>query len=125
MKKIDVPSIYLPHNEPYLGNGSLLAFDLAIPRAIEIHAAIGQLTFSQELSPLQRCASEIIPQGVSIALSIRELIRQAYLFSAAILMRPLVERTGLIQHLVMNPASVDAWHSGWSRGDQPEFAKLL
>src|SRR5205807_103211 len=86
---------------------------------------IGPKTFSGKLSPLQRCATEIIPQGVSIALSIRELIRQAYLFSAAILMRPLVERTGLMQHLITYPEAVEAWYAGWPRTAQPAFATLL
>src|SRR5258706_2133979 len=125
MKSTEAEPVYLPHNEPYLGSKSLLAFDLAIPRAMQVHAAIGPKTFSGELSPLQRCATEIIPQGVSIALSIRELIRQAYLFSAAILMRPLVERTGLMQHLVTYPSAVAAWHTGWPRKGQPTFDALF
>ena len=121
----DVPPVYLPGNEPYLGSKPLLAFDLAIPRAMQVHAAIGPTTFSTQLSPLQRCATEIIPQGISIALSIRELIRQAYLFSAAVLMRPLVERTGLMQYLATNPQAVDAWHAGWPRKAQPSFETLF
>src|SRR5437588_243316 len=124
MKSSTAGSVYLPHNEPYLGRKSLLAFDLAIPRAMQVHAVIGPKTFSGKLSPLQRCATEIIPQGVSIALSIRELIRQAYLFSAAILMRPLVERTGLMQHLITYPEAVEAWYAGWPRTAQPAFATL-
>jgi hypothetical protein len=32
------------------------------------------------------------PQGISLALSIRELIRQGYLFAALVLVRPLIER---------------------------------
>lgn len=125
MKDGDVQPVYLPHNEPYLGSTSLLEFDLAIPRAMQVHSTIGPMTFSAQLTPLQRCATEIIPQGISIALSIRELIRQAYLFSAAILMRPLVERTGLMQYLVTNPLAVEAWHAGWPRKAQPTFDVLF
>jgi hypothetical protein len=117
--------VYLPSNEPYLGSKSLMALDLAITRAMQIHIAIGPLTFAAELSPLQRCATEIIPQGISVSLSIRELIRQAYLFSASILMRPLVERTGLIQYLMTYPEAVDAWHAGWPRKKQPTFETLF
>lgn len=117
--------IFTPDNEPYLGCKALLELDRAIPRSLQIHAEIGPLTFSRELSPLEQCAAEIIPQGISIALSIRELIRQAYLFSAAVLLRPLVERTGLMQYLVMTPAAVDNWHAGWPRKAQPPFQQLL
>lgn len=117
--------IFTPDNEPYLGCESLLDFDRDIPKALQIHAAIGPKTFGKSLTPLQGCATEIIPQGISIALSIRELIRQAYLFSAAVLMRPLVERTGLMQYLTMNPSAVESWHSGWPRKAQPTFEVLL
>lgn len=120
-----VQPIYLPHNEPYLGGESLLAFDQAIPPAMQVHAEIGPKTFGANLSPLQQCATEIIPQGISIALSIRELIRQGYLFSAAILMRPLVERAGLMQFLVANPSAVTSWHAGWPRKAQPNFEALF
>lgn len=125
MNNQEAQPVYLPDNEPYLGSKSLLAFDLAIPRAMQVHAAIGPTTFSGQLSPLQHCATEIIPQGISIALSVRELIRQAYLFSAAVLLRPLVERTGLVQYLVTYPQAVEAWHAGWPRKAQPTFDTLF
>lgn len=49
-----------------------------------------------ELSRLQRAASQLVPGACSIALSIRELVRQAYLYSAMILLRPLVGRVGAL-----------------------------
>jgi len=117
--------VYLPHNEPYLGRDSLLAFDLAIPPALEIHARVGKRTFANPLTPLQVAATEIVPQGVSIALSIRELVRQGYLYSAAILIRPLVERTGTIRYLQQHPNAGEAWRAGWPRKAQPTFENLL
>ena len=96
-----------------------------ITRAMQVHAEVGRRTFELSLSPLQAAAAEIIPQGVSIVLSMRELIRQAYLYSAAVLMRPLVERTGMIQYLVMQPVAVTAWHAGWPRKSQPDFQALV
>ena len=73
-----------------------------------VHRRLAARTYATDLTPLQIAATEIIPQGVSIALSMRELIRQAYLFSAGILMRPLVERTGMIYYLQKNPEAVTA-----------------
>jgi hypothetical protein len=70
-------------------------------------------------------APEIIPQGISIALSIRELIRQAYLYSAGILMRPLAERTGTIYYLREHPKALEAWRRGWPRRSQPSLDALL
>lgn len=126
MKSTDPPSpVYSPDNEPYLGNESLHVFDLTITRAMQFLNGAGDRTFGTSLSPLQIAAAEIIPQGISIVLSIRELIRQAYLYPAAILIRPLVERTGMVQYLAMNSSAVNAWHAGWPRKSQPDFQKLL
>jgi len=123
-KDLPLP-IYLPSNEPYLGSQALLEFDQAIPPAMDEHIKIGLRTFSSDLTPLQICATEIIPQGVSIALSIRELIRQAYLYSAGILIRPLVERTGTIYYLNAYPDAVIMWENGWPRKSQPSLKDLL
>jgi len=48
------------------------------------HTEVASRTFAGSLTPLQATETEIVPQGVSIALSIRELLRQAYLYSAGI-----------------------------------------
>lgn len=119
------PPVFLPHNEPYLGHPSLLEFDLAIPPAMQTHIRLSQGTFNRDLSPLEQAAAQIIPQAVSIALSIRELIRQGYLFSAALLLRPLIERVGLVEYLRVHPEAVQSWHKGWPRRDQPSFQMLL
>ncbi len=120
-----IEPVYLPHNEPYLGHRQLLAFDKAIPAAMRINTEVAQRTFGVPLSPLQTAATEIIPQGISIALSIRELIRQAYLYSAGILIRPLVERAGTIHYLREHPEALEAWRSGWPRRSQPSLDELL
>ncbi len=67
--------LYTPDNEPYRGNEKLHIFDLTIIGAMQVHTEVGQQTFNMSLSPLQTAVSEIVPQGVSIVLSIRELIR--------------------------------------------------
>ncbi|CAH1904158.1 conserved hypothetical protein [Candidatus Nitrotoga sp. HW29] len=117
--------VFLPDNEPYLGSPLLKLFDDTIVKSMAIHRQLGARTYATDLSPLQIAAAEIIPQGVSIALSMRELIRQGYLFSAGILMRPLVERTGMIYYLHKNPDAVTFWHNGWPRKSQPNFDELL
>lgn len=121
----DRPPVFLPHNEPYLGYPTLLEFDLAIPPAIKTHIRLSQGTFDRDLSQLEQAAAQLIPQAVSIALSIRELIRQGYLYSAALLLRPLIERVGLVEYLRIHPEAVQSWHSGWLRRGQPSLQKLL
>jgi hypothetical protein len=125
MKSPEAGPVYLPHNEPYLGNEYLLAFDKFIPLAMSVNSVIASRTFQGNLSPLQSAAREIVPQGISIALSIRELTRQAYLYPASILVRPLIDRAGTICWLRDNPTSLTAWHSGWPRKSQPSIEQLL
>lgn len=125
MSPPEIKAVYTPSDEPYLGNPHLRSFDQAIPPAMAANLAVACRTFGLQMSPLQKAASEIIPQGISIALSIRELVRQAYLYSAGILVRPLVERTATAYWLRDNPQSVTAWHGGWSRKDQPTLEQLL
>ncbi len=117
--------VFMPDNEPYLGRPLLVLFDRTITQAMAIHRQLGARTFATDLTAIQIAAVEIIPQGISIALSMRELIRQAYLFSAGILMRPLIERTGMIYYLHGNAAAVTAWNDGWPRKSQPTFDNLL
>jgi hypothetical protein len=119
------PPVYLPDNEPYLGHPTLLEFDQAIPPAMRTHARLAQTTFNRDLLPVEQAAAQLVPQAVSIALSIRELIRQGYLFSAGLLLRPLIERVGTVEYLRVNPGAVDAWHDGWPRKEQPSLQQLL
>jgi hypothetical protein len=119
------PPVFLPHNEPYLGHPTLLEFDQAIPSAMKINARIAQGTFNRQLSPVEQAAAQLIPQAVSIALSIREMIRQGYLFSAGLLLRPLIERVGTVEYLRVHPEAVEAWHAGWPRKAQPCLQELL
>ncbi|HOI42927.1 MAG TPA: hypothetical protein PK523_08285, partial [Elusimicrobiales bacterium] len=82
-------------------------------------------THKHKLSDLQKAACQIIPQGISLALSIRELVRQGYLFAAAVLMRPLIERAAIISYLHENPEKVVLWRNGWKHSERPSLAKML
>src|SRR5215831_2287971 len=85
---------YTPQDEPYLGLESLLHYDRLIITCLEVSAKVAAYTHTYtNKSDLQTAASQIIPQSISIALSIRELIRQGYLFGAFVLIRPFAERT--------------------------------
>lgn len=118
-------AIYLPSNEPYLGRSSVFRFDRTIQRCLEDNQVVANYTHVHELNRLQKAACQIIPQGINLALSIRELVRQGYLFAAVVLMRSLVERAGIITYLVKRPEAVDTWEDGWQHGKRPGLAKLL
>ncbi|TKB91171.1 MAG: hypothetical protein E8D40_09475 [Nitrospira sp.] len=120
------PAVYTPDNEPYLGRDSLMRFDQTIIGALKANQAVASASrVATDLSSLQRAACEIIPQAISISLSIRELIRQAYLLSGFILVRPLIERTAIISYLVRKPDAVELWKQGWPHGKRPSLARML
>ena len=70
-------------------------------------------------------ACQVIPQAVSIALSIRELIRQGYLFGGHVLLRALVERAAILLYLNLFPMEIDRWKRGWEQNDAPSLAKMF
>ena len=96
-----------------------------ISDAMEKNAKIGPWTHGRSLTPLQRAATELIPHGFSIALSIRELVRQGYLISAEILLRPLIERAAVLSYLCETPTSLPLWEAGWPHKSRPHLFKML
>jgi hypothetical protein len=123
----NIPPVFDPGNEPYLGLMSLLWFDRIICWAAEGNVRVASWTQlnRESLIPLQHAACQIIPQGIGIALSIRELIRQAYLFSSLVLIRPLIERAAIISYLDVNPDDVVLWENGWKCRVRPSLAKMM
>lgn len=70
-------------------------------------------------------ACQVIPQAISITLSIRELVRQGYLFGAHVLVRALVERAAILFYLNLYPEEIDRWNRGWHQHDAPSLAKMI
>jgi hypothetical protein len=117
--------IFTPDDEPYLGLSEVLAFDRLIVIAMREQVTIATWTHGHEPSRLQLAASQIVPSACSIALSIRELVRQAYLLSAMILLRPLAERIGALTYIIEDPSGLDLWEAGWPYARRPKFPQLL
>ena len=122
-----IPNIFTPDNEPYLGRATVFAFDNTISFSLWVNRSIAEYTHRplNPLTDLQTAASQIIPQGVNLALSIRELVRQAYLFAALVLVRPLIERAAIISYLCAHPEALAAWRSGWQFRERPSLATML
>ena len=127
MKNSDTenPAVYSPSNEPYLGRESVRAFDNMIVACLEANAVVAPRTHVVDPTALQRAANQIIPQGLSLALSIRELVRQGYLFGALVLLRPLVERAAILRYLVEQPDKLEIWERGWRHRERPSLATML
>jgi hypothetical protein len=122
----ELEPVYLPSNEPYLGRTSVFQFDQVIMSCLEQNAQVAAYTHcGAELSDLQRAACQIIPQGINLALTIRELVRQGYLFGALVLMRPLIERTATISYLYSKPVELSKWKVGWLKRERPSLAQML
>ncbi len=121
----EVPVVFTP-GEPYLGRELLRAFDQLIICCLEHNQEIARRTRSgANKKVLQEAACILIPQGVSLALSIRELVRQGYLPGAKVLMRPLIERSVTILYLHLNPADLAIWARGWPYNERPSLTKML
>ncbi len=121
----DRSPVFTPENEPYLGRTSVFAFDQVIVILLKENGQIAAYTHDHELSDLQMAACQIIPQGINLALSIRELVRQAYLFAAVVLIRPLIERAAVISYLCDNPAEISLWESGWEHRKRPSLNTMM
>jgi hypothetical protein len=119
------PIIFTPDNEPYLGRTLLLHFDQTISTAMELNAITAPKTHGQQLTDHQKMACQVIPQALSIALSIRELVRQGYLFGAHVLLRALVERAAILLYINLYHHEIDKWNRGWQFQDAPSLAKMF
>lgn len=117
--------VFTPDNEPYLGRNLLFHFDQIISSAMEQNAATAPLSHGHALTDQQRMACQVIAQALSIMLSIRELIRQGYLFGAHILVRSLVERATILLYLHLHPEDIEKWNRGWHASDAPGLAKMF
>src|SRR3972149_9190685 len=119
------PVIFTPDNDPYLGRELLFHFDQIICSAMEQNAVTAPTSHGRALTDHQRMACQVIPQALSIMLSIRELIRQGYLFGAHVLVRALVERAAILLYLHLYPEEIERWNRGWHQQDAPGLAKMF
>ncbi len=117
--------IFTPDNEPYLGLADLVVFDQLICSAMEQNAITAPTSHRGALTDHQKMACQVIAQSLSIALSIRELIRQGYLFGGHILLRALTERAAILIYLHDNPTEIDKWNRGWQQNEAPGLAKMF
>jgi hypothetical protein len=120
-------AVFTPHDEPYLGRESVYHFDQMILCCLEANweAAAFSRSNANSLSELQHAGCQLIPHGVSLALSTRELVRQGYLLGALVLLRPLIERAAIISYLCEQPEAIHLWRDGWKHGKRPSLATML
>jgi len=120
-----MPAVFTPDNEPYLGRELLFQFDKLICACMELNSKCAPTSHGRPLSSLQRALCILVPQTISIALSIRELIRQGYLFGAKVLMRPLTERAVTILYLSKSSTGLQIWDNGWAYNKRPRLQEMV
>jgi hypothetical protein len=118
-------AIFTPGNEPYLGRKSLKAFDDLIIACLAANNESAPKSHQIDKSEFQEAACQLIPQSISLALSIRELVRQGYLFGALTLIRPLCERGVTLMYLRKNPDEIRIWNRGWKHNEAPSLSRML
>ena len=121
----ELPVIFTPQNEPYLGLYHLLTFDQMIVSIMKKNAKVAPRTHGRPLNDKQRMACQVIPQAISIMLAIRELIRQGYLFGAHVLKRAFVERAVILLYIHHYPEEIEKWNRGWERSEAPSLGKMF
>lgn len=120
------PVVFTPDNEPYLGQKRLFYFDQLISSTMKQNAVTAPTSHGRKLSDHQTMACQVVAQAISIALSIRELIRQGYLFGAHVLLRALAERATILLYLHLHPDEIEKWNRGWHQKDgAPSLAKMF
>jgi len=120
-----MPVIFTPSDEPYLGRELLFSFDNLISACLELNAKCAPASHRGPLSDFQRALCILVPQTITLALSIRELIRQGYLFGAKVLVRPLTERAVTILYLFRNHDAQRIWDDGWKHDKRPSLQKMV
>jgi len=119
------PAVFTPSDEPYLGRELLLSFDQLICACLELNSKCAPASHGRELSALQEALCILVPQTITLALSIRELIRQGYLFGAKVLVRPFTERAVTVLYLFTKPDALPIWDAGWKHGERPTLQRMV
>lgn len=113
--------------DPYLGMRSLYDLDLFIPTLCEVNLSVAKWTQANKskMNELQNACSCIMPNAIQISLSIRELIKSGYLFSAKILLRSLLERILVISVFQKKPEKIKKWLESKGTDNRPSYNEML
>lgn len=125
MKTAMPPVIFTPDNEPYLGRTLLFHLDQIISATLEQNTLTGKKSHGNKLTAHQKMAVQVISQAVNISLSMRELIRQGYLFGGHVLLRSLVERAMILYYLYYYPEDIVHWNNGWQQREAPGLSTMI
>ncbi|MDC5870533.1 DUF5677 domain-containing protein [Vibrio europaeus] len=123
-------------NEPYKGRELLVRFDEMLVMCTDKVMLLPTISTNnadeiENLSAPQKMAIQLVNQSLNLAFSIRELIRQGYLFGALTLERSFAERVVTLLYLKEKPDHIKLWEAGWNTNHNnknlkaPGFAKMI
>lgn len=119
-------SIFTPDNEPYLGRVPIWLFDEMLPLTIRNWQSVERhVRRKNDLSDIEMAAVNLFPATISLATSVRELLRQGYIFGAVTLLRPLVERAFTLAHLEKHRELLEEWKAGWRYRKRPDLKTMV
>jgi hypothetical protein len=115
-----------PPNDPYSSLDPVQHLDNMLFDLGELFKELGDtLRDQQHVSELQRAALELVPAAGAIANSIRVLIREGYLVSALVLVRPLFERIATLCYLEDHQEALALWRQGWPHHSRPSLKQRV
>jgi len=117
--------VFTPRDEPYLGRELLFHLDNLICSCLELNAKCAPASHRRPLSQFQNALCILVPQTITLALSIRELIRQGYLFGAKVLVRPFTERAITVLYFSENLSALQIWDDGWKYNKRPTLQQMV
>ncbi|MEM9753286.1 MAG: hypothetical protein AAF916_07855 [Planctomycetota bacterium] len=112
-------------NSLYIDRKSMLALDACVSVCLKASNHVALQSRTMVMLQHQSVAAVLLPQSLYIGLSIESLLKQGYLLSAAILMRPMWERIGTAFYLKKNKPKIAAWRSNWNGKRPPSLKTLL
>lgn len=111
-----------PPEDPYLSLEAVQHLDRLLVNLRETMEGTGKRLGSVDTrSALQEVAMQVVPAASSIAQSIRVMIREGYLVSALILLRPLWERIATLCYLERHEEAITLWREGWPHRTRPSL----
>lgn len=123
-------------DEPYKGRDLLARFDKMLVMCTDKIMLLPTISTNnaeelESLSSHQKMAIQLVNQTLNLAFSLRELIRQGYLFGALTLERSLAERAVILLYLKDKPSDIKLWEAGWNANHNnknlkaPSLAKMI
>lgn len=109
----------------YSDRPAFLNMSEAVDNALSDVRTVSLYLAKAKWTDLQRAIVGIVPIGMSVACSIRELVAKGYIPSAKMLVRPMIERVVISEFLFTGAEAVSLWTKGWPSKGRPKLAALL